>query len=57
MGQSRLSSIAIINIEISYANRIFPESMNRITVLIILGKKNFKSSRPKVLCKKEKRRS
>ena len=39
MGQSRLSNIAIINIEISYANRIFPESMNRITVLIILGKK------------------
>ena len=32
--------MAISNIEISYVNRIFLESINRITVLIFLGKEN-----------------
>ena len=38
MEQTRLSSIAIINIEKSYANRILQESMDRI--IDIIGKRN-----------------
>ena len=40
MGQARLSSIAIINIERSYANCILQESMDRI--IDIFGKKKKK---------------
>ena len=39
MGQTRLSIIAIINIERSHANRILQESMNRI--IGIFGKINY----------------
>ena len=38
MGQARLSSIAMINIERSYANCILQESMGRI--IDIFGKTN-----------------
>ena len=42
MGQTRLSIIAIINIERSYANRILEESMNRI--IGIFGKRKYRES-------------
>ena len=42
MGQARLNSIAVINIETSYANRILQESMDRI--IDIFGKRKNRQS-------------